>query len=124
MKAQQDSANGATLVNGPAALSVINDAYHIQSTADLLHFCLCPSFDAATDNTLIIRGRVVAYEWYNLVLLLSCFLEKKKKSIIDEDKDRLVQDKSKMRNKNPLYCLRALSPRFSADKGRSRLLTE
>lgn len=42
------------VVNGPAALSVINDAYHTQSTEDLLHFCLCPSFDAAPDNTLMI----------------------------------------------------------------------
>lgn len=49
------------VVNGPAALSVINDAYHTQSTKDLLHFSLCPSFDAATDNTLMICGMVVAY---------------------------------------------------------------
>lgn len=49
------------VVNGPAALSVINDAYHTQSTKDLLHFSLCPSFDAATDNTLMICGMAVAY---------------------------------------------------------------
>lgn len=57
------------VVNGPAALWVINDAYHTQSTKDLLHFSLCPSFDAATDNTLMICGMVVAYHaWCNMVL--------------------------------------------------------
>lgn len=57
------------VVNGPAALSVINDAYHTQSTKDLLHFSLCPSFDAATDNALMICGMVVAYHaWCNMVL--------------------------------------------------------
>lgn len=49
-KSPADSANGAVAVNGPAALSAINDAYRAQSIEDLLHFSLRSSFDAATDN--------------------------------------------------------------------------
>lgn len=44
-KSLVDSANGAMVVNGLAALSVINDAYHAQSSKDLLHLCLRSSFD-------------------------------------------------------------------------------
>ncbi len=69
------------VVNGPAALWVINDAYHTQSTKDLLHFSLCPSFDAATDNTLMICGMVVAYHaWRNMVLYQEsvCVISKNK----------------------------------------------
>lgn len=60
-KSPADSANGAVVVNGPAALSLINYAYHTQSTKDLLHFSLCPSFDAATDSTLMMCGMFVAH---------------------------------------------------------------
>lgn len=64
-KSLADSANGAMVVNGPAALSLINDAYHSQSTEDLLHFC--PSFDLATDKSLMTCGITAAYStWPNM----------------------------------------------------------
>ena len=68
-KSLADSANGATVVNGPAAHSLINDAYHGLSTEDLLHFSHCPSFDSATDKPLMTCGIAVAYyTWHHMAL--------------------------------------------------------
>lgn len=54
------------LLMGQQHSPVINDAYHTISTKDLLHFSHCPSFDAATDNTLMICGLPI-HTWRDTV---------------------------------------------------------
>lgn len=61
IKALQIVLMGPWLLMGPAVLSLINDAYHTQSTKDLFHFSHCQFFDSATDNTLMTCGIDVAY---------------------------------------------------------------